>query len=46
MDYYFKNLETNLAMATTYNDIGLVYDNQGDYNKALEFHFKSLEIQK
>ncbi len=31
-------------MATTYNNIGLVYDNQGEYKKAMENYFKCLEI--
>ena len=30
--------------ATSYNNIGLVYDNKGDYAKALEYHFKALTI--
>jgi len=38
--------ENNPSIATTYNNIGLVYNNQGDYNKALEYYFKSLEIEK
>ena len=36
----------NPGIATTYNKIGLVYYNQGDYNIALEYYFKCLEIQK
>ena len=32
-------------MATaSYNNIGLVYDNMGDYSKALEYYEKSLRI--
>jgi tetratricopeptide (TPR) repeat protein len=30
----------------TYNNIGAVYDNQGDYPKALEFHLKALNIRE
>jgi len=30
----------------TYNNIGSVYVYQGDYDKALEKFYKSLEIQK
>ena len=30
--------------ATSYNNIGLVYDNQGNYAKALEYYEKSLAI--
>ena len=36
--------ENNAEIATTYNNIGLVYHNKGDYNKALENYFKCLEI--
>jgi len=36
--------QNNAEIATTYNNIGSVYDNQGDYNKALENYFKYLEI--
>ena len=32
--------------ARSYNDIGAVYDNQGDYAKALEYYQKALEIQE
>ena len=31
-------------MASCYNNIGLVYANQGDYPKALEYYEKSLAI--
>ncbi|CAF4150510.1 unnamed protein product, partial [Didymodactylos carnosus] len=31
-------------IATTYNNIGLVYDNQGDYEKALKAYKKALSI--
>ena len=33
-------------MATIYNNIGSVYMKEGDYNKALEYYLKSLEIKK
>jgi len=36
--------ENNPEIASIYNNIGSVYDNQGDYNKALENCFKCLEI--
>ena len=36
------NGEGNIA--TSFNDIGLVYDEQGDYDKALEYYFKALAI--
>ena len=32
--------------ATSYNDIGGLYDNQGNYAKALEYHRKALDIRK
>ena len=32
--------------ATSYNNIGIVYDYLGDYDKALEFKNKALEIRK
>ncbi|CAF0951715.1 unnamed protein product [Didymodactylos carnosus] len=34
-----------IARATTYNNMGLVYKNQGDYEKALKYYEKSLEIK-
>ncbi len=54
MENYFKCLEIekktigeyNPSIATTYNNIGLIYDEQGYYNKALENYFKCLEINK
>jgi tetratricopeptide (TPR) repeat protein len=36
----------NETTADSYNNLGVVYDNLGDYNKALEYHFKALEIRK
>ena len=32
--------------ATSYNNIGAIYDSMGDYNKALEYYYKSLAIQE
>ena len=32
--------------ATSYSNIGVVYNNQGDYDKALEYHFKALAIRE
>lgn len=32
------------GLATTYNNIGLIYDAQGDYPEALEWYKKSLKI--
>ncbi len=34
------------STATSYNNIGLVYDNQGDYGKALEYYLKALAIHE
>ena len=33
-------------VATSYNNIGLVYDSQGEYSRALEMYERSLEIIK
>lgn len=33
-------------LATTYNDMGIVYLNQKDYDKALEYYRKGLEIRQ
>ncbi len=54
MENYFKCLEIrkytigekNPTTASTYNNIGSVYVNQGDYNKALENYYKCLDIEK
>ena len=34
----------NSDTATSYNNIGLTYDNLGDYTKALEYYFKALDV--
>ncbi|MBO5839003.1 MAG: tetratricopeptide repeat protein [Bacteroidales bacterium] len=36
----------NEITATSYNNIGIVYANLGEYGKALEYYFKALEITK
>lgn len=36
----------NETTARSYNNIGIVYRKLGDYDKALEYHNKALEIQK
>ena len=36
--------EKHSDTATTYNNIAVVHDNQGDYDKALEFYQKALAI--
>jgi tetratricopeptide (TPR) repeat protein len=33
-------------VASSYNDIGLVYDDKNQYDRALEYLFKSLELRK
>ncbi|CAF4264442.1 unnamed protein product, partial [Rotaria sordida] len=33
-------------LATSYNNIGLVYDNMGEYSNALSSYERSLEIRK
>ena len=41
-----RGKENSLAMAAAYNNIGVAYEKQCDYSKALEFCFKALEIIK
>ena len=36
----------NQNIVTSYNNIGIVYNNQGKYDKALEWHFKALAIRE
>jgi tetratricopeptide (TPR) repeat protein len=38
--------DNNLNLTTTYNNIGGVYDDQGNLEQALEMYTKCLEIQK
>jgi tetratricopeptide (TPR) repeat protein len=38
--------DNNFNLATTYNNIGLVYHNQGKLEEALEMYMKCLNIQK
>ena len=53
LENYFKCLEIeykvkgkgSIDTASTLNNIGLVYDSQGNYPMALENYFKCLEIQ-
>ncbi len=53
MEFYEKCLAIQLktlgsehpSVATTYNNIGSVMDNQGEYEKALEYYEKSLELE-
>ncbi|CAF4292728.1 unnamed protein product, partial [Rotaria sordida] len=37
---------SQLGLADSYNNIGLVYDNMGEYLKALSSYERSLEIRK
>lgn len=54
MDYYQRCLRQSLLQygefhewtATSYNNIGQVYNSQGDYAKALEYHTKALAIRE
>ena len=34
------------VLATSYNNLGEVYHNQGDYSRALEYHIKALKIDE
>ena len=43
-NYYID--ENNKEIARTYENIGLVLYYKGEYNQAMEYHFKSLEIKK
>ena len=36
----------HLSYAASLNNIGNIFGNKGDFDKALEYHFKSLEITK
>lgn len=38
--------EQNPDVAISYNNIGSVYDSQGEYNKAMEYYQKALQIQQ
>ena len=52
LEYYQKTLAIDLKqlgpdhpdVATSYNNIGLVYDSKAEYDKALEYYQKSLAI--
>jgi preprotein translocase subunit SecA/nephrocystin-3 len=54
LEYYSKSLEIlketlppNIPdIATSYNNIGLIYSKKGDNNIALEYYYKSLKIIK
>ena len=41
-----KDAPNSLAVAISYNNIGLVYKNQGNLDKALEYYMKALVIQE
>ncbi len=41
-----KEGNNSLTMADAYNDIGMVYHDQGEYNKAFEYYSKALEIRE
>jgi tetratricopeptide (TPR) repeat protein len=34
------------SYADSLGNIGVTYENKGDYDKALEYYFKSIEIKK
>jgi tetratricopeptide (TPR) repeat protein len=34
------------SYAASLNNIGITYDSKGYYDKALEYYFKSIEIEK
>jgi len=41
-----NNKSLNISMASALNNIGLIYQDQGDIPKALEYYHKSLKIQE
>jgi tetratricopeptide (TPR) repeat protein len=52
LDYYYKSLKIRIEslqpnhpdIATSYNNIGLIYNNKGEYDTALDNYNKSLKI--
>jgi hypothetical protein len=38
--------EDNFDIAFVYNNVGIIYDALGNFEKALNFKFKSLKIRK
>jgi len=41
-----KEIDDKQGIAISLNNIGAIYDNQGNTDKALEYHLQSLEIRK
>lgn len=41
---YYSQIRDSSKLASEYNEIGVVFKNQGEYQKALEFYSLSLEI--
>jgi tetratricopeptide (TPR) repeat protein len=52
LEYYDKSLKImeeindKQGIASSYNNIGIIYLNQGNYSKALEYYFNSLKIRE
>ena len=52
LEYYFKSLDLNkeidnkIEIARSFNNIGFIYEQQGNYEKRLSFQYKSLELYK
>ena len=42
----FADIDEKLKMAKTYNNLGLVYWKLGEYQKAIEYYDKALQIWK
>jgi class 3 adenylate cyclase/Tfp pilus assembly protein PilF len=52
VDYYTQSLKIKehigdqMGVAASLNNIGIIYQDQGDYNKALDYHTQSLKIKE
>jgi tetratricopeptide (TPR) repeat protein len=42
----YQKIENKKKIASTFNNIGIIYDRKGEYEKALEYLLKSLKIQE
>ena len=46
IDLYNKAISLNPKYAISYNNIGMIYQDQGNYEKALEYYSKCLAIDE
>jgi class 3 adenylate cyclase len=42
----YKDIDNKFGIASSYNNIGLVYDSQGNLSEALKYHLASLKIRE